>query len=129
MSTILIIDDERSIRDMLQDTLEDEGYTVQTVGDGASGLLAIHASCPDLVLLDGTMPVMNGEELLKELRSSDFPQLPIIMLTANRFPERYLTWGANAALAKPFLIDALLQLIKSLLGSAEAGLALHSKRL
>lgn len=126
MPTVLVVDDEQHIRDVLQEMLEDEGYTVETASDGARALLGIREFSPDLVILDGAMPVMSGEDLLKELRSSDFLRLPIIILTANRYPERYLECGANAAMAKPFAIDALLQLIAGLLGSSEQGVAHHS---
>lgn len=106
--TILVVDDEREIVAFVVDLLLEEGYNVRTAYDGASALLAIRADPPDLVLLDVTMPVMPGDEVLRELRQSGFTKLPVIIATAGLRPEQYLQVGATAILAKPFAIDQLL---------------------
>ena len=108
---ILIVDDELQIAEVLAETLHDEGYRVKTLHDGASALLEIAAHRPRLVLLDITMPVMNGLELLRYLRGHGFADLPIIIMTAELRPLRYLAHGANGVLAKPFAIDELLDLV------------------
>jgi two-component system response regulator (stage 0 sporulation protein F) len=115
MHTILVVDDEPMIRDTLQDLLEEEGYDVHVASNGASALLDILSNPPSLIILDGAMPVMSGEELLHELASNDTAQMPIIMLTAGQTPERYLPLGATVALSKPFDVDNLLDLLTDLL--------------
>lgn len=108
---ILIVDDEVPIAEVLAEALHDEGYRVKTLHDGASALLEIAARRPRLVLLDITMPVMNGLELLRYLRGHGYGDLPIIVMTAELRPERYLDYGATGVLAKPFEIDELLDLV------------------
>jgi two-component system response regulator MprA len=115
MYTILVVDDEPMIRDALQDILEEEGYLVNVASNGASALLDILSDPPSLVILDGAMPVMSGEELLHELASTNGPQPPIIVLTAGQAPERYIPLGATLALSKPFDVDNLLGILADLL--------------
>jgi CheY-like chemotaxis protein len=115
MHTILVVDDEPLIRDTLQDLLEEEGYAVHVATNGASALLDILSDPPSLVILDGAMPVMSGEELLRELASSDVSPMPIVVLTAGQAPERYLPLGATVALAKPFDVGNLLDILTALL--------------
>ena len=106
--TILVVDDEPAITAFLAEILHDEGYRVAVVHDGASAVLAIRTNLPNLVMLDITMPVMPGDEVLHELRSNGFLTLPIIVVTATLRPERYLALGATALLTKPIDIDRLL---------------------
>ena len=108
---ILVVDDEREIAAFVVDLLTEEGYAVHVVHDGASALLAIRANPPDLVLLDVAMPVMTGDEVLRELRATGFTYLPIIIATAGLRPEQYLRIGATAILPKPFAIDQLLDTV------------------
>jgi CheY-like chemotaxis protein len=105
---ILIVDDETAITDLLAETLGEEGYTIRVAHDGASALLDILARQPALIILDIGMPVMTGDELLRRLRRNYALAIPIIVLTAGLHPERMLDQGANAVLAKPFELDALL---------------------
>lgn len=105
---ILIADDEEYIASFIAEILSDEGYRVTVVHDGASALLAIAAARPHLVLLDVAMPVMVGDELLRYLRRNGFNDLPIIIMTAGLYPERYLNDGATDVLPKPFEVDTLL---------------------
>lgn len=115
MYTILVVDDEPMIRDTLQDLLEDEGYDVHVASNGASALLDILSDPPSLVILDGAMPVMSGEELLRELNAQNIPPVPVIVLTAGQAPERYLPLGATRALSKPFDVGCLLDILTDLL--------------
>jgi CheY-like chemotaxis protein len=105
---VLIVDDEIAITDLLAETLAEEGYTTRVAHDGASALLDILARQPALIILDIAMPVMTGDELLRRLRRNYALDIPIIVLTAGLHPERLLDQGANAALAKPFELDTLL---------------------
>lgn len=109
--TILVVDDEREIASFVVELLSDEGYNVRVAHDGASALLAVREDPPDLVLLDVAMPVMTGDEVLRELRASGFSSLPIVIATAGLRPEQFLHIGATAILPKPFAIDQLLETV------------------
>lgn len=107
-SDILVVDDEVPIAQLVASALEEEGYPVRVVHDGASALLQIIERRPALVLLDVAMPVMVGDELLRYLRRKGFADLPVIIMTAGLQPELYLEQGANDVLPKPFDIFVLL---------------------
>src|SRR5438874_12914353 len=79
-ASILIVDDEESIRESLIALLEMEGYSVETSADGEEGLARIAERPFDLVLLDFALPGMNGVEVLQEIRERD-QQLAAIMIT------------------------------------------------
>jgi CheY-like chemotaxis protein len=111
---MLVADDDPAIRDLVAEVLKEAGYAVQTVGDGLSALVAIRATRPALVLLDVAMPVMTGDETLRQLRAEG-SAVPVIMMTAGTNPYRFLQEGATAVLAKPFDLDRLLTIIAQLL--------------
>ena len=81
MAEILVVDDERTIREGLKLTLLGEGYEVRTARDGGEALNKISEKLPDLVLLDVMMPRMNGFRCCEAIRKTD-PLLPVIFLTA-----------------------------------------------
>ena len=112
---ILVVDDEREIREVLSETLVDEGFIVASAADGAQALRAIERDRPDLVLLDMRMPVVNGWEFARLLRERDV-QLPIVVMTA---AQNARSWakeiGANGYLAKPFDLEVLLSTIEKTL--------------
>lgn len=113
--TILIADDEAAIAEMVAAILRDEGYDVYCVPDGAGVLLAIEIEVPDLIILDNTMPLMTGLEVLRALRARGFQQ-PIVMMSALRPAQRFEEQGANGFLAKPFTLDALVHAVAWHLG-------------
>ena len=78
--SVLIVEDDRNIAELLQMYLEKEGYAVTTAGDGGKGLEKFRTIKPDLVLLDIMMPVMDGWTLCRTIRAES--QTPVIMLTA-----------------------------------------------
>lgn len=80
MPTILIVEDERKLRDLLRGYLEREGMTVLTAGTGAEGLDLAGTARPDLVILDLGLPDISGESVVREIRRSS--QVPVLMLTA-----------------------------------------------
>jgi CheY-like chemotaxis protein len=83
MTTVLVVDDEFDIRELLVDTLIDAGYEVIEASDGNAALARIAADHPDIVLLDIWMPGMDGLEVLSRLRQNpDTAALPVILLTA-----------------------------------------------
>ena len=113
MPKILVIDDDPSVRSLVADSLEIEGYEVFTAEDGFSGLRAIEAHKPDCVLLDVMMPGLDGHQVLQRIRAAeDRPALPVVMLTA--YSDDATAWqawteGVDYFLAKPFDADELLR--------------------
>lgn len=81
MAEILIVDDERVVREGLRQTLLGEGYAVRTARDGEDALRKIGEARPDAVLLDVMMPKMNGFRCCEEIRKAD-ALLPVVFLTA-----------------------------------------------
>jgi CheY-like chemotaxis protein len=118
--SILIVDDDPSIRYMLGRVLLDEGYDVLAAAHGREGLKIAAAQEVNLVLLDWKMPGMNGQETLRELAVLH-PGLPVIMITA--YPRQQCEGGlagASAVLQKPLDFPMLLEAIKKLLAQAAA---------
>ena len=128
MATILVVDDDRKITDMLRRTLIYEGYRVATAADGEEALIKAQSERPDLVILDWLMPKLNGLETAKMLRETS--PVPILMLTARDAVEQRvegLNSGADDYLVKPFAPEELLARIRALLrrtDTAEKGTAL-----
>ena len=116
MTTILVVDDDRKITDMLRRTLIYEGYRVVTAADGEEALVKAQSERPDLVVLDWLMPRLNGLETAKLLRETS--PLSILMLTARDAVEHRvegLDSGADDYLVKPFAPEELLARIRALL--------------
>ncbi len=128
MATILVVDDDRKITDMLRRTLIYEGYRVVTAADGEEALIKAQSERPDLVILDWLMPKLNGLETAKMLRETG--PVPILMLTARDAVEQRvegLDSGADDYLVKPFAPEELLARIRALLrrtDTAEKGASL-----
>jgi len=104
--TILVVDDEPGIVEIVQVNLEAEGYNVITAHDGVEGLEAVRAERPDLVILDVMMPRMSGWEVLRHVEADlDTAGLPVIMLTikaGDMDVVRGLEQGAVEYITKPF---------------------------
>ena len=101
--SVLIVEDDRNIAELLQMYLEKEGYAVTVAADGGQGLAKFRAIKPDLVLLDVMMPVMDGWSVCKAIRAE--AQTPIIMLTAKGDTDSKvmgLKTGADDYITKPF---------------------------
>ena len=105
-ATILIVDDEREIRELLRYNLEREGYHVLTAQAGEEGLARIFSARPDLVLLDLLLPGLNGLEILREVRAEPSTKdLPVLLLTARGAEmDKLLGFerGADDYITKPF---------------------------
>src|SRR5215210_3234202 len=117
---VLVVDDDRAIRESLARALELDGYEVDLVPDGASALATIRASRPDVAVVDVMMPNIDGLTLCRVLRAEK-DRLPILMLTARtETPDRVagLDAGADDYLAKPFELDELLARLRALLRRA-----------
>ncbi|MFN7108044.1 MAG: PleD family two-component system response regulator [Brevundimonas sp.] len=121
MSTarVLIADDDPLLRDLLTHKLTAAGYVVLVAEDGRQALDQCHQQRPDLVVLDGMMPIVDGFEVLRRLKATpDTSGLPVIMLTALRREEDIvgaLKLGAADYLVKPFIPDELVARIGRLL--------------
>ncbi len=116
MRTILVVDDEVTVAEMLRATLEDEGYRVVTAADGKEALERLPELCPDLVLSDVMMPLLDGRQLANAMAEDPtLQQIPLVLMSAGgewivKDRCRY-----TAFVAKPFELDALLHQIEQVL--------------
>jgi two-component system response regulator MprA len=113
---VLVVDDDPSLRRMLERTLTAEGFEVTVVGDGGAALLATERKAPDVIVLDLGMPVLDGLAVTRRLRNKGLPT-PILMLTArDAVPERVsgLEAGADDYLVKPFAMQELIARVRAL---------------
>ncbi len=122
---ILVVEDDRDIRDSVVEILEDEGYGVSAAGDGlqALELLAAGAQKPDLILLDLMMPRMNGFQFREaQLQHVEHAAIPVAVLTADgNAMEKARTLKADGFLRKPLRIEPLLDVVQRLLGGEGKG--------
>jgi DNA-binding response OmpR family regulator len=114
---ILVVEDDQPIARLMEALLGSDGYLVTIVSDGESALTAIAAHRPALVLLDLTLPVLDGWEVLSRLRAQgDAP--PVVLLTGDsRARGRAAAEGAAATIIKPFDVDDLLATVERLLAA------------
>ena len=120
--SVLVVEDDRNIADLLQLYLEKEGYAVTLAGDGGAGLDKFRAIGPDLVLLDVMMPVMDGWQLCRIIRSES--KVPVIMLTAKaEIDDKVmgLKAGADDYITKPFEMKEVLARIEAVLRRSDCG--------
>ncbi|MDD9893672.1 MAG: response regulator, partial [Gammaproteobacteria bacterium] len=122
MKTILLVEDDQAIREMVVFALEKEGYNVIEAEDGQAAHVAIANERPDLILLDWMLPGDSGIEICRQLkREDDTRDLPIIMLTARGEEDdrvQGLETGADDFVSKPFSVRELVARIKALLRRA-----------
>ena len=119
---ILVVDDDRAVRDSLRRSLEFNGYQVDLAGDGLDALDRIAAQRPDAVVLDVMMPRVGGLEACRRLRA-DGDDVPILVLTArDSVADRVagLDAGADDYLVKPFALEELLARLRALLRRSTA---------
>ena len=124
METILVIDDDAEMRDVLFDLLSLDGYEVLLAADGNAGLTRYRNALPDLVITDLQMPGMNGAQLLEELKR-DAPDLSIVVITGTTRTEIIddaEEMGADRILKKPFGVDELLSALDESLERKVIGL-------
>ena len=127
--SVLIVEDDENIAELLQMYLEKEGYAVTIAGDGGAGLAKFRAIGPDLVLLDVMMPVMDGWSVCKAIRAES--QTPIIMLTAKGETNDKVTGlrsGADDYITKPFEMKEVLARIEAVLRRSVAPAAEKKSR-
>ena len=116
MATILVVDDDKAIRDFLSDTLEYAGYGVITASDGLSAVGLAEEHLPDLIISDVNMPYLDGFQMLERMReASQTNTVPVIFLTAQNNTSAMrqgMLGGAEDYLAKPFSPNDLLSSVK-----------------
>jgi two-component system response regulator MprA len=122
---ILVVDDERAVRESLRRALELEGYEIELAGDGVEALttLAADESQPDAVILDVLMPGVDGLEVCRRLRASG-NRVPVLMLTARDEVESRVSGldaGADDYVTKPFALEELLARVRALLRRSTNG--------
>ncbi len=114
MTTILIVDDEPDVLLLLRVLLEGEGFAVRSANDGVEALQQLAGGDVDLVVTDLMMPRMDGEELIRTIRSGSDPtaKLPVVVVSARASAVD----GANAVFPKPFSADELIETCRTLVG-------------
>lgn len=119
----LIVDDSRFVRGYLRGLLEEKGIECEEAGDGQAGMDQLNAGLTfDLALVDWNMPVMNGLDMLKQMRAEGYSDVKVMMVTTeaeNDFILRALDAGADEYLMKPFDDEALTEKL-AMLGLVEA---------
>jgi two-component system response regulator MprA len=116
-AAVLLVDDDARILRMLERTLTAEGYAVDAVADGGAALARVERSVPDLIVLDVTMPGLDGLAVTRRLRARRLA-VPILLLTArDALEERVagLDAGADDYLVKPFEIEELMARVRAML--------------
>lgn len=119
--TILVVDDEETIREVVSRYLEREGFSVIEAADGFEALDAIRANPPDLIVLDLMLPGIDGLSLTQHIRQDR--HIPIIMLTAKGEPSdriRGLDMGADDYMAKPFSPQEVVSRVRAVLRRSRA---------
>ncbi len=126
---VLVLDDDRATRELVQEVLEEQGYGVEVAANSASGQARLEAGGVDLLVLDRTLPDRDGLDLCRWLRAREGParrHVPIIMISASFEAPAEISeqeHGADAYLAKPFDIDALVAQVRATLAGASPGAA------
>ena len=122
---ILVVDDDRAVRDSLRRSLEFNGYEVALANDGVEALARINGLAPDALIVDVMMPRLDGIETTRALRAAG-NDVPILVLTArDSVNDRVdgLDAGADDYLAKPFALDELLARVRAMLRRRSLGAA------
>ncbi len=118
-TTILVVEDDIAIRDMICFTLRHSGFICEPVSDGEQGLAWLKGKQVDLILLDWMLPGIDGIEFIRRLRANEFlASIPVIMLTAKGESEdmvKGFSVGADDYVKKPFVPNELVARIKSLI--------------
>ena len=109
---ILLVEDQPEIRDAVRWLLEDEGFAVETAGDGQDALARVTQLRPALIILDMGLPILSGEGVVEGLHEL-FTQIPpfILMTAAGGVAERARQLGAAGYVGKPFELDHLLEVV------------------
>lgn len=117
---ILIVEDDRSIRTLLETVMRKQGIAADTAEDGAEGLECLARNHYRVVLLDAMMPRMNGYEFLEHLEDRPAADRPLIfLLTAGNSPRNYDPELVAGTIRKPFDIELLMKIVRACLAAGE----------
>jgi DNA-binding response OmpR family regulator len=119
-ATILVVEDDPSVRGLLQTLLTSEGYDVTTASDGLAGLVKASSQQPALILLDLMMPDLGGIRVLEELRADpDLAYIPVVVVTGKleAVPSLRSLLGDENVFAKPFGVAELLARVAAIAGN------------
>jgi len=122
-ATVLVVDDEEYIRDLVTSSLRLAGFTARAVADGSQALAALERDRADLVILDVRLPGIDGFEVCRKLRA-DGSDVPVIFLTARDTAEDRLsgfTKGGDDYVTKPFSLDELIARVRAVLRRSRRG--------
>jgi two-component system, OmpR family, response regulator VicR len=110
MTTVLIVDDEVTLREMITMVLEDAGFTALTASNGAEALEVLAREGADVVLMDIMMPVLDGREAFRRIRADpDLRHVPVVLMSAADPPP--LDKAVSGFLSKPFRLIELLEVV------------------
>ncbi|HLK57213.1 MAG TPA: response regulator [Chthonomonadaceae bacterium] len=125
MSKILLVEDNKTNRDMLSRRLQSRGYEVVIAFDGESGLSLAESEAPDLILMDMSLPLLDGWEATRRLKAASATQhIPVIALTAHAMSsdrDKALQAGCDDYDTKPIELVRLLEKIEAQLGAVNGG--------
>jgi DNA-binding response OmpR family regulator len=117
--SILIIEDDPSVRTLLEKSLSAKGYAISMVKDGLEGLTKLEKERPDLIIVDIMMPRLDGMTFVKAIKGDqERKSIPVIFLTAKNDPKSMIDGinvGAKFYVTKPFQLDELLDKVKKAL--------------
>ena len=116
MKKIMVVEDEKTIRLLYKEELEDDGFVVELAKNGEEALEKLPLFNPDLITLDIKMPGMGGIEALKRIREKE-KQLPVIICSAyGEYKQDFTTWASDAYVVKSADLTELKSTIRKLLG-------------
>jgi two-component system, cell cycle response regulator DivK len=125
MTTLLLVEDDAMIRDMLSRRLQREGYQVIAAVNGAEAIMRARSEQPDLILMDMGLPLLNGYQATAKLKTTpETRTIPIIALTAFAMTSdraKCLAAGCNEYESKPIVFDRLLSKIQAFLDQPDGG--------
>lgn len=120
--TILLIDDEADLRQLVKIALKSRGYLVETAGNGLEGLEKLRTVKPELIILDMNMPKMGGLEFYQKICVNGHPEHPVLVLTARANMEHlFRELNIDGFMAKPFEVDDLLGEVDTIIRSKAGG--------
>jgi len=115
MAKLLIVEDEETLRDLYEEELADEGYQVATASNGVEAMECIKNDGIDLIIMDISMPEMDGIEALGKVRTMK-KKIPVIIYTAySNYKSNFMTWTADVYLTKSSNLEELKKMINKLL--------------
>jgi len=121
VTRILVVDDEALIRQLVVDTLTDEGHEVRAADSGEAALAQLNDPRPDLLIIDLRMPGMTGQDFVRRQRAEGTP-IPVVVLSGSSEARQVgAEMGANAVVYKPFDLDELVRVVEQVIHNNNGG--------